>query len=137
VAISNLVRLLELPDEALEMVESGALTEGHGRALLQARDRVEQRRLAREARDRDWSVRETEAMARSATGGPATPARRPNLMPADLVEARRSAEETLSAALGRPVRVRLKRRGGTVEIPFEDLAEMRELAARLAGRLAA
>lgn len=36
VAISNLIRLLDLPDEVLAMLESGALTEGHGRALLQA-----------------------------------------------------------------------------------------------------
>ena len=38
VAVSNLIRLLDLPDEALELIERGALTEGHGRALLLADD---------------------------------------------------------------------------------------------------
>ena len=36
-AVSNLIRLLDLPDEALELLESGELSEGHGRALLGAR----------------------------------------------------------------------------------------------------
>ena len=35
-AVSNLIRLLDLPDEALELLESGELSEGHGRALLGA-----------------------------------------------------------------------------------------------------
>src|SRR5581483_11104975 len=36
VAVSNLLRLLELPDEAVELIELGGLSEGHGRALLLA-----------------------------------------------------------------------------------------------------
>src|SRR3954454_13081908 len=60
VAISNLIRLLELPEEALELVESGDLTEGHGRALLLCKDHAKRRSLALEARDAGWSVRETE-----------------------------------------------------------------------------
>src|SRR5439155_7756355 len=38
VAVSNLIRLLDLPDEALELIDKGRLTEGHGRALLLADD---------------------------------------------------------------------------------------------------
>ena len=47
VAISNLVRLLELPDEVLSMLEAGELSEGHGRAVLQAPDHHARRRIAR------------------------------------------------------------------------------------------
>ena len=43
VAVSNLIRLLDLPDEALELIERGALTEGHGRALLLADDHAARR----------------------------------------------------------------------------------------------
>jgi len=57
VAVSNLIRLLELPDEVLEMVESGILSEGHGRAILQCKSHAERRRLAADARARGWSVR--------------------------------------------------------------------------------
>src|SRR5205823_9223457 len=49
VAVSNLIRLLDLPDEALELIEQGDLTEGHGRALLLAEDHAVRRSLAREA----------------------------------------------------------------------------------------
>ena len=65
VAISNLLRLLDLPDEALELIESGQLTQGHGRALLTAPDHDLRRRLAREAAAQGWSVRQTEARCRA------------------------------------------------------------------------
>ena len=47
VAISNLIRLLDLPEEALELIETGHLTEGHGRAILLCKDHDTRRRLAR------------------------------------------------------------------------------------------
>ncbi len=50
VAVSNLIRLLDLPDEALTLLERGDLTEGHGRALLLASDHADRRRLAKEGR---------------------------------------------------------------------------------------
>lgn len=133
VAISNLVRLLELPDEVLSMLEAGQLSEGHGRAVLQARDHNLRRRVAREARDRGLSVRQTESLARGDTGaGTSKPAAR--LQSADALAASREAEETLSSLLGCEVHVRLGRRGGSVEIPFDDLAELSELARRISGR---
>jgi len=70
VAISNLLRLLDLPDEALAMLESGVLSEGHGRALLLAPDHGERRRLARAAAEHGWSVRELEARARQGGSAP-------------------------------------------------------------------
>ena len=66
VAVSNLLRLLDLPDEVLQMLVEGALTEGHGRALLMAPDHGDRRRLARTAVEEGWTVRETEARARDA-----------------------------------------------------------------------
>src|ERR687886_222254 len=66
VAVSNLMRLLDLPDEALEFLSAGLLTEGHGRALLLAGDHDVRRRLARRAASEEWSVRRTEDEARAA-----------------------------------------------------------------------
>src|SRR4051812_17603224 len=74
VAVSNLVRLLDLPDEVIELLQSGALSEGHGRALLLAEDHGARRALAREAAARSWSVRVTEERAR-ASNEPAAPPR--------------------------------------------------------------
>ncbi len=70
VAVSNLIRLLDLPDEALELIERRDLTEGHGRALLLAADNGVRRTLARDAAHHRWSVRELESRARAA-GAPA------------------------------------------------------------------
>ncbi len=137
VAISNLVRLLELPDEVLAMLESGELSEGHGRAILQLRDRSEQRALARRARDEGLSVRRTEALARGTDATRVAAPRRPPLVPADALEAGRELEEALTASLGHEVRVRVGRRGAKVEIAFADLRDAQELARRLAGPLAA
>src|SRR5205085_7211827 len=57
VAVSNLIRLLELPDTALDLIERGLLSEGHGRALLLNPDHAERRNLARAAVAAGWSVR--------------------------------------------------------------------------------
>src|SRR3954447_14360939 len=70
VAVSNLLRLLDLPDEALDLLENGGLTEGHGRALLLAGDHGERRRLARDAVAAGWSVRVLEERARETNDGP-------------------------------------------------------------------
>src|SRR5215218_4694986 len=78
VAVSNLLRLLDLPDEALDLLSRGELTEGHGRAILMAQGHDERRRLARSAVDEGWNVRRTESRARQAAGRdePAEPGRR-------------------------------------------------------------
>ena len=76
VAMSNLLRLLDLPDEVLVLLAAGALSEGHGRALLTAQDHATRRRLARDAVERGWSVREVESRARAAGEGGGPPGRR-------------------------------------------------------------
>jgi ParB family transcriptional regulator, chromosome partitioning protein len=125
VAISNLIRLLDLPDEALELIESGALSEGHGRALLLCKDHTERKRLALAARDEGWSVRETERRAR----GEATPGKRPKaVVHPDLADALAAAEDALSSALGREVRVRAKGDGCRAVIDFGEPSEAIALA---------
>jgi ParB family chromosome partitioning protein len=133
-AVSNLIRLLDLPDEALELLESGELSEGHGKALLSAEGNDVRRRLARDAARGGWSVRETENRAKLAgqpkNGGKGS---RRRLAPEE-AEAFREAGDKLEAALGHEVKVRP--RGGeiAVELRFEDLDEALALAQGLARR---
>ena len=68
VAVSNLMRLLDLPDEAIELLEEGALSEGHGRALLLAEDHGARRSLARAAVDGGMVGADVEARARESNG---------------------------------------------------------------------
>ena len=138
VAISNLIRLLGLPDEALALVASGALTEGHGRALLMCQDQGERRRLAREAAEAGWSVREVEQRARTARTRAASSRPRANVVThPDLAAALTAAEEALASALGRSVCIRPKRKGCRVEFELADPREGIELAERLLRRVAA
>jgi ParB family transcriptional regulator, chromosome partitioning protein len=59
--IAHTVRLLELPGQAIELIHAGALTKGHGKALLTEPDHGRRRILARRAADEGWSVRALEA----------------------------------------------------------------------------
>jgi ParB family chromosome partitioning protein len=125
-SISNLIRLLELPDEALAMLESGELSEGHGRAILGADGNDVRRRLAREAARGGWSVRETENRVRLA-GQPKARARR-KPVDADAEAALAAAGDQLEKALGHEVTVRPKGEGIAVELRFVDVDEARAFA---------
>ena len=138
VAVSNLIRLLDLPDEALALIESGELSEGHGRALLARRDHADRRRLAQEAAAAGWSVRETERRARAAEEGAVAAPRETVVVHPDLVEAMAAAEDALTAALGSEVRVRRRGEDGCrVELDFESPREAIQLAERVLARRAA
>jgi ParB family transcriptional regulator, chromosome partitioning protein len=133
VAVSNLLRLLELPDEALDLLQAGALTEGHGRALLMAPDHDDRRRLARAAAEHGWTVRHTEDRAREAGTGDPEPVRRGRrrLHP-DQVEAIERVGEAFGRALGSDVRVVPAGDGYRVSLAFESVDEALALAERLA-----
>lgn len=130
VAISNLIRLLELPEEALELIERRELSEGHGRAILLCKDHATRRHLALDARDGGWSVRETERRAREAEQGEPEP-RRPRVVHPDMAEALAAAEDALAAALGREVKARARGERCVIELEFERPAEAVELARSL------
>ena len=131
-AVSNLIRLLELPDEALALLELGDLTEGHGRALLGIRGNDARRRLARDAAKGGWSVRETENRVKLAS----QPNRRPRPAPIDAERqaALRDVGDELESSLGHEVRARSKGEEVVVEIHLADLSEALELARRLGKR---
>ena len=131
-AVSNLIRLLDLPDEALALLESGELSEGHGKALLAAAGNDVRRRLARDAARGGWSVRETENRAKLASQ-PKRGSSRTRLSSED-ASAMRDAADKLESALGHEVKVRPKGGEVAVEIRFADLEEALSLAGSLARR---
>ena len=138
VAVSNLIRLLDLPDDVLARIEADELSEGHGRAILTCKDHGERRRLARLAAEEAWSVRETERRARRADERVAAPpAPGPIPLHPDLADALGVAEDALTTALGRSVRVRAYRGTFRVEFELERPDEGVELAERLLRRRAA
>jgi ParB family transcriptional regulator, chromosome partitioning protein len=132
-AVSNLIRLLDLPDEAIELLESGELSEGHGKALLAADGNDVRRRLARDAARAGWSVRETESRAKLASQPKRGGGTRSPLGPEESAALREAADQ-LESVLGHEVKVRP--RGGeiAVEIRLDDLDQARALARELGRR---
>ncbi|HET6829945.1 MAG TPA: ParB/RepB/Spo0J family partition protein [Solirubrobacterales bacterium] len=126
-SISNLIRLLELPDQVITLLEDGELSEGHGRALLAATGQDKRRKLARQAVAEGWSVRETERRAR---GENPAPRKRREIHP-DEEAAIGAAEDALEKALGHGVRVSSGARGLTARITFSDLDELLALTRSL------
>jgi ParB family transcriptional regulator, chromosome partitioning protein len=136
VAVSNLLRLLDLPDEVVEQIEQGRLSEGHGRALLLAEDHAARRLLARDAVREGWSMRTLEARARAANEaarakgkGPAGKAKEGSHP--DQRAAAAAIAATLEAALAAEVRVRPAGGGYRAELAFADVEEAERLARRL------
>jgi ParB family transcriptional regulator, chromosome partitioning protein len=129
-AVSNLIRLLDLPDEALELLQSGELSEGHGKALLGAPGNDARRRLARDAAKGGWSVRETENRVKLASQ-PKRERRGRSEASAEEAAAMRDAGDQLEAAIGHEVKVRPRGGEVAIEIRLADLDEALALARKL------
>ncbi len=125
--VSNRLRLLELPDDVLAMLERGELSEGHARAVLAVQGHEDRRRLARIIVRRGLSVRAAERAARWA--GARTKPRRPRQAPPDpaLAERARVAAETLTGLTARVT-------AGRLEIHFADEHDLAQLVESLERR---
>ena len=122
-SVSNRLRLLELPDEVLEMLSAGELSEGHARAVLALPDHDDRKALARRAVKNGLSVRQVEQATRDA-GAPRQRAVRPAPLDPALASRAASAAEKLT---GFNARVS----PGKLEIRFESETALAELAEAL------
>lgn len=128
-AIANKIRLLDLPAVVQEALASGALSEGHGRALLGVTERGKQLQLARRVVDKGLSVRQVEEEARRLSEGSKAPSAkgRPSLDP-EIVD---ELKELFYGLVGVMPQLKAKGAGGVIELPFKDSADLRRLADRL------
>jgi ParB family transcriptional regulator, chromosome partitioning protein len=126
-SVSNRLRLLELPDDVLAMLERGELSEGHARAVLAVQGHEDRRRLARLIVRRGLSVRAAERAARWA--GARTRARKAREAPLDPGLAER-AVEAVEAVTGLKARVV----GRRLEIRLADVHDLEQLVEALTVR---
>ena len=119
-SVANRLRLLDLPDDVLGMVERGELSEGHARAVLAVPDQEERRKLASLIVRRGLSVRAAEQAARWA-GARQRPRRQASPVDPALADRTRTAAERV---VGKPVKIGR----GKIEIAFADEHELAELA---------
>jgi ParB family chromosome partitioning protein len=125
--VSNALRLLKLPADLLDLVEDGALSEGHGRALLGADTVESMRKLGRAAVAGRWSVRETERRTRaSKTGGKVAAV--PSKKSANV----KDLERQLTHALGATVTLEAGQgEKGSLRISYASYDELDSLKAKL------
>jgi ParB family chromosome partitioning protein len=105
--IANTIRLLELPDEAIDLIDTGALSKGHGKALLTEPDHDRRRQLARRAADAGWSVRALE----DEIGRSARPAKAHSVPHPDHAAAATRLQSALTTATGCEIRATPHRDG--------------------------
>jgi ParB family transcriptional regulator, chromosome partitioning protein len=123
-AVTNTLRLAQLPEQIRALLEDGKLTEGHARALLGLETKEQMIHLAQRIQTEKLSVRKTEELVRQYLSGAqearsAQPQERSEI-PNEFDEASRLIRE----ALEMPVRVKPLRRGGKVEIRFREKDEL-------------
>jgi ParB family transcriptional regulator, chromosome partitioning protein len=128
VAVTNLLRLLDLPDDVQRMLEAGELSEGHGRALLALPDHGQRRKVARLVVSQGLSVRQTEALAKQLNEAPDEAA--PTARPAAGADYGELLDE-LYGLLEAPVHIRTGKRGGTIQIAFKSQEELQRLVGLL------
>ncbi len=123
--VANMLRLLGLPDAIKAMLDEGALSAGHARALLGAPD---PEALAREVVRRGLNVRETERLVRAKAG----PGKRPGPGPGGAGDADlRALEKRIGDRLGLAVRLHHKGPGGRIEIAYRSQDQLEDLLRRL------
>ena len=129
--ISNLIRLLELPDDVLVMLEEGRLSEGHGKAILSVEDHDARRKFGKQAAAEGWSVRQTEEKAKTANGGSKKSRPKASGLSAEEIEAIDEVTAKLETKLDKPVRIKPRGQGLTLEIQLESLDQALDLAKKL------
>jgi ParB family chromosome partitioning protein len=134
-AIANMLRLLELPDEVLVMVQEEKLSMGHARALLGLNDEEKMLPLAELTVEKELSVREVEALVR-----------KHNIIPEETVEVpennaamqrrvyMKDLEDKARTKLGRKVKIHETGRKKTVELTFEDDEDLENLLKTIVGQ---
>lgn len=124
-AVSNTLRLLQLPGAVQRMIDHGELSAGHARALLGLEDEKYAVYLAEKASREGWSVRQVEeaVRARREMGRPQAATTVRQMRPVEIIE----LEKRLSDRLGSKVKISYQNEKGKVEIRFGSLADLERI----------
>ena len=121
-AVANALRLLQLPEEVLEMLRLGKLTAGHARAVLSIGSEKKQREAAQKIAALGLSVRQAELLCKNMDKAPA-----PEKIPSLAVDYIGECEKQLSKHLGRGVKIVSGKRKGRFELEFYGAEDLQNL----------
>ena len=122
-AVSNTLRLLQLPLEIQAFVDNGELSAGHVRPLVGMEDVAFATHLAERAVAEGWSVRQMEEAARARKSIETGPSRVRALRPVEIIE----LEKRLGERLGAAVKINYRNEKGKLEIRFGSLEELERI----------
>ena len=134
-AIANMLRLIDLPDEVLALLKEGKITNGHARAILGLDDEDQMIALAQKVYERDLSVREVEKTVRRLLAEQDVEALKDT--PDESVQKRvymRDLERRVMDKLGRKVKINQTAKKKTVELTFDNDADLEELLTLICGK---
>ena len=129
-AIANATRLLDLPEEVLNMVANGEISAGHGRTLLALKSKDDMLTLAIKTVADDLSVRQLEDEVKRAN----KPKKEEAEAPLPIVDYFREMELRVQSHLGRKVKIEGKGRKKTLTLYYEDNEDLDELLEALCGK---
>ena len=129
-AIANSLRLLELPDKVIDMLEANEISAGHARTLLSLKNSDDMVMLAERIKARGMSVRETEATVKRIQNAKARVVAEPDPQASLYI---RDVEDRASVILGRRVRVTNTPRKKTAELTFENDDDFTYVLKKLCG----
>jgi len=128
-AVSNTLRLLELPAEILELITRGFLSSGHARTLLSLPNDALRFQLVEEIRAQGYSVRQTEQRVAGLLAAPL------EVDPVKKIDALgpyfKQVQDEAARFLSLPVKVRSKRKGAEMVIRFKTLGDLESLLRRI------
>ncbi|MBC8610906.1 Probable chromosome-partitioning protein parB [uncultured Ruminococcus sp.] len=129
-AIANSLRLLNLPEEVLDMVRDGSLSSGHARAILSLEEPEQMVSLAKRVADEGLNVRAVEKLVKKSSE------KQKEEKPADFVAKDKYFSEmqlALTTALGRKIAIEKGRKKSKLVIEFYDETDLKEIAQKLTG----
>lgn len=125
--VNNIVRLLQLPDDAKRALSNGKISEGHARSVLALKDNPEkQQELLDSIIKYGWSVRQAEQFVTTTKQGAKSPAETTKRMATTTKETKR-----LEKTLGTPVSIRRTAKGGRLELHFTSEDDLQKLIDKL------
>ena len=131
-AVANALRLLNLPEQVIDMVKTGAVTAGHARALLKLDDEVEIIDIAKKIQKGRYSVRDVEKITAKKKEEPKEVKEKAE--PVWQNSFYKEMELALATELGRKVKVTVSEKGnGSIELAFLSKEDLADIAARLTG----
>lgn len=132
-AIANLLRLLDLPDEVLELVKAGKLSAGHARALLGLKSSDQMLSLANKIIEKDLSVRDVERTIRLMNYEPSSAESNLSNEEIQRKSYMKDLERRAVSSLGRKVKILQTPKKKVVELAYSDDCDLEDLLRRLCG----